>query len=287
LTLAELIARTEKRFRTARLYYGHGTTNARDEAVFLVLRALRLPFTQPLSEPVSVRSATRIEALVRERIEKRIPAAYLLREAWLDGERFYVDRRVIVPRSHIAFMLHELPAPSTVLDLCTGSGCLAALAARAFPRARVTAADLSAAALAVARRNVGKRVRLVQSDLFAKVAGSFDLIVTNPPYVTTRAMRALPAEYRYEPGLALAAGSDGLDIVRRILAEAPARLNPGGLLVCEVGDGRKAVERAYPRLRLRWPRDEVFILEAPRKARAARTPAMRARASRAGPLRAP
>jgi ribosomal protein L3 glutamine methyltransferase len=285
LNLRELIEKTERRFKAARLHYGHGTENARDEAVFLVLRALRLPFTQPLSAPVSLRSAARVEVLVKKRIEQRIPAAYLLKEAWLDGERFYVDRRVIVPRSHVAFMLQDLPAPKTVLDLCTGSGCLAALAARAFPRARVTATDLSAAALAVARRNVGRRIRLVQSDLFAKVTGSFDLIVTNPPYVTTRAMRALPAEYRYEPGMALAAGSDGLDIVRRILAEAPARLNPGGLLVCEVGDGRKAVERAYPRLRLRWPRDEVFVLEAPRKARAARMPATRGRASREGSLR--
>ena len=279
MTLAELIARTEKRFKAARLHYGHGTANARDEAAFLVLRALRLPFSRPLSEPVSVRSAARVESLVKRRIAERIPAAYLLREAWLDGQRFYVDRRVIIPRSHIAFMLKELPEPKTVLDLCTGSGCLAVLATRAFPRARVTASDLSADALAVARRNVGRRIRLVQSDLFDKVKGSFDLIVTNPPYVTTRSMRRLPAEYRYEPGLALAAGSDGLDIVRRILAEAPARLNPGGRLICEVGDGRKAVERAFPRLRLRWPRDEVFVLEAPKTAGASQTRARRARAS--------
>ena len=279
MTLGELIAATEKRFKAARLHYGHGTGNARDEAAFLILRALRLPFSQHLGEPVSVRSAARIEALVRRRIEQRIPAAYLLREAWLDGRRFYIDERVIVPRSHIAFMLKDLPTPKSVLDLCTGSGCLAVLAARAYPRACVTASDLSADALAVARRNVGRRVRLVRSDLFEKLSGRFDLILTNPPYVTARAMRALPPEYRHEPGLALAAGSDGLEVVRRILAQAPAHLNPGGLLVCEVGDGRKAVERAYPRLPLVWPRDEVFILEAARTAASPRTRARRAAAA--------
>jgi ribosomal protein L3 glutamine methyltransferase len=279
LTLGELIGETEKRFKAARLHYGHGTDNARDEAAFLILRALRLPFTQDLRDTVGKRSATRIESLVEKRIRQRIPAPYLLREAWLDGERFYVDERVIVPRSHIAFMLKDLPTPKSVLDLCTGSGCLAVLAARAFPRARVTASDLSADALGVARRNVRRRVRLVRSNLFEKLPGSFDLIVTNPPYVTAKAMRELPPEYRHEPGLALAAGSDGLEVVRRILAEAPAHLNPGGLLVCEVGDGRKAVERAYPRLPLFWPRDEVFILEAARMAGSPRTRARRAAAA--------
>lgn len=278
MTLQELIRATEQRFKAARLHYGHGTENARDEAAFLVLRALRLPFTSDLSRDASVRSAARIESLAKARIEKRIPVAYLLKEAWLDGERFYIDDRVLIPRSHIAFMLKDLPRPASVLDLCTGSGCLAVLAARAFPRARVTASDLSKDALAVARRNIANRgIRLVQSDLFDKVTGSFDLIVTNPPYVTAKAMRELPPEYRHEPGLGLAAGRDGLDIVRRILAGAPAHLNPGGRLVCEVGDGRKAVERAYPRLPLIWPRDEVFILEAARTARAPRTPARRAR----------
>jgi ribosomal protein L3 glutamine methyltransferase len=263
LTLGELINETEKRFKAARLHYGHGTENARDEAAFLVLRALRLPFSSDLQRSVSVRSATRIDALAERRIRERIPVAYLLREAWLDGERFYVDERVIVPRSHIAFMLKDLPAPKSVLDLCTGSGCLAVLAARAYPRARVTASDISREALAVARKNVAgrPRIRLVQSDLFDRLAGRFDLIVSNPPYVTARAMRSLPPEYRHEPGLALGAGSDGLEVVRRILAAVPAHLNPGGRLICEVGDGRKAVERAYPRLRLAWPRDEVFILE--------------------------
>ena len=276
MTLEKLIEQTEKRFKAARLHYGHGTSTARDEAAFLVLRGLGLPFDADLNRSVDPR---KLENLIRRRIDKRIPAAYLLREAWLDGQRFYVDRRVIVPRSHIAFMLKNLPAPRTVLDLCTGSGCLAALAARAFPRARVTASDLSADALAVARRNVPRSVKLVRSDLFDKLPGSFDLILANPPYVASKAMRSLPAEFRHEPGLALAAGSDGLDIVRRILAEAPAHLNPGGLLVCEVGAGRKALERAFPRLPLRWPRDEVFVLQAARTARGSRAPATRARAA--------
>jgi ribosomal protein L3 glutamine methyltransferase len=279
LTLGELIAATVKRFKAARLHYGHGTDNAHDEAAFLVLRTLRLPFTHDLGQTVGKRSAARIELLAGRRIRERIPLPYLLREAWLDGERFYVDERVIIPRSHIAFMLKDLPTPKSVLDLCTGSGCLAVLAARAFPRARVTASDLSADALAVARRNVGRRVRLVRSNLFEKLSGRFDLILTNPPYVTARAMRGLPPEYRHEPGLALAAGSDGLEVVRRILAQAPAHLNPGGLLVCEVGGGRKALERAYPRLPLVWPRDEVFILEAARTAASPRTRARRAAAA--------
>ena len=274
MKLEKLIEKTARRFNAAKLHFGHGTDNAHDEAAFLVLRGLGLAFDTDLSGPAD---PSRIEKLVQRRIEERIPAAYLLKEAWLDGERFYVDQRVIVPRSHIAFLLKDLPTPKTVLDLCTGSACLAVLAARAFPRARVSAADISRDALAVARRNVGRRIRLIQSDLFDGVRGTFDLIVANPPYVTSRAMRALPAEYRYEPGLALAAGSDGLDVIHRIIGEAPARLNAGGMLVCEVGDRRAALERAYPRLRLRWPQPEVFILAASRTAGASRTPPRRTR----------
>jgi ribosomal protein L3 glutamine methyltransferase len=262
LTLAQLIAKTQKRFKAARLHYGHGTENAHDEAAFLVLRALRLPFSQNLADTISERSATRIESLVRQRIEKRVPVAYLLKEAWLDGERFYVDRRVIVPRSHIAFMLKDLPTPRTVLDLCTGSGCLALLAARAFPRARVTAADISADAIAVARKNIAQRhIRLVQSDLFDRLTGPFDLILTNPPYVPAASMKRLPAEYRWEPGLALGAGRDGLDIVRRILAQARDRLSANGVLLCEVGEARRALEKAYPGLPFTWPAESVFRLE--------------------------
>ncbi len=263
MTLAQLIAKTEKRFKAGRLHYGHGTDNARDEAAFLVLRALRLPFSQDLGDTVGKRSAATIESLVERRIRQRIPVPYLLREAWLDGERFYVDERVIIPRSHIAFLLKELPAPKTVLDLCTGSGCLAVLAARAFPRARVTASDISPAALAVARRNLARhrRIRLVRSDLFEALPGRFDLILANPPYVPARSMKRLPAEYRHEPALALGAGADGLDIVRGILAQAAAHLAGGGRLICEVGEARPALEKAFPRLPFTWPGESVFRLE--------------------------
>jgi len=275
LTLGELIARTERRLRAARLHYGHGAGNAHDEAAWLVLRGLGLPFdADPNAE---AKGEERIERLIEKRIRERVPLAYLLGEAWLDGLAFHVDRRVIIPRSHIPFVLKELPiAPRRILDLCTGSGCLAILAARAFPRARVDAADLSAPALAVARKNVlrhrlGKRLRLVRSDLFDCLrAERYDLIISNPPYVTTASMRGLPPEYRYEPGIALAGGRDGLALVSRIVAAAPAHLNPGGLLVCEVGDGRRAVERAYPRLPLTWPMEEVFLLSSARSSRLSR-----------------
>ena len=263
MKLGELIEQTARRLKQARLDYGHGTDNARDEAAFLVLRGLGLPFDADLNR--SARPAA-IEALIKKRIEKRIPAPYLLNEAWLDGVPFYVDRRVIVPRSHIAFLLKGLRvAPRRILDLCTGSGCLAILAARAFPEARVDAADISSAALAVAARNVrqhklGKRVRLVQSDLFEELKGRYDLIISNPPYVSTPAMRRLPPEYRYEPGIALAAGNQGLDIIRRLLQDAAAHLEPRGLLVCEIGENRRALERAYPSVAFEWPQDEVFKL---------------------------
>jgi ribosomal protein L3 glutamine methyltransferase len=284
LTLGELIRATERRLRAAKLHYGHGTGTAHDEAAWLVLRGLGLAFDANLDQPAD---AGRVDALVERRIRERIPAAYLLGEAWLDGVPFHVDRRVIIPRSHIPFVLRRMRvAPRRILDLCTGSGCLAILAARAFPRARVDAADISPAALAVARKNVSRhrlegRIRLVRSDLFDALAReTYDLIVSNPPYVTTRAMRTLPPEYRYEPGIALAGGRDGLELVSRILAEAPSHLSPGGMLVCEVGDGRAALERAYPRLPLLWPQAEVFMLEASRRPVASQRPPKPARARR-------
>jgi ribosomal protein L3 glutamine methyltransferase len=261
VTLRELIADAERRFRSARLHYGHGTGNARDEAAFLVLRSLRLPFDADLDRTVPATAAKRVESLIRRRIEERKPVAYLLREAWLDGVPFYVDERVIVPRSHIAFLLRDLPAPKRLLDLCTGSGCLAALAARTFPKAKVVASDVSAEALAVARKNVGRRVRLVRSDLFDALGGErFDLILSNPPYVDAPAMKRLPAEYRHEPRLALAAGGDGLALVRRILAQAKEHLTARGVLLCEVGESRRALQRAYPALPFRWPHASVFML---------------------------
>jgi len=208
-----------------------------------------------------------------------MPAAYITREAWLGEFRFYVDERAIVPRSHVAELIGTafaawLPHPERVertLDLCTGSGCLAVLLAHAFPAARVDAVDLSADALDVAKQNVdgyglAQQVRLVRSDLFAELAGErYDLVVSNPPYVTEAAMQALPAEYRKEPALALAGGADGLDIVRRIVAQASVYLRPRGLLVVEVGAGRAAVERAWPEVEFTWPEtagggDRVFLV---------------------------
>jgi len=280
LKLGTLIRQTERRLRAARLHYGHGTDNPRDEAAFLVLRGLGLPFDADLE-----RSARpeRVEPLIRKRIEERIPAAYLLNEAWLDGVRFYVDRRVIVPRSHIAFLFKRVRVrPKRVLDLCTGSGCLAILAARAFPEARVDASDVSRDALAVAARNVRshkRRIRLIRSDLFQNIEGRYDLILSNPPYVSTPSMRKLPPEYRHEPGLALGGGRDGLQFVSQILAGAAQHLTPKGMLMCEIGENRKALERAYPSTNFSWPRDEVFTLTRARTRGASRIASRPSRAA--------
>lgn len=286
MTRAELIARAARRLARAPLSYGHGTDNPRDEAAWLVLRGLGLPFDAPLDRVVPASGIAKVEALVQRRVAGRIPTAYLLQEAWLDGVPFHVDERVIVPRSHIAALLRDpllgKRSYERILDLCTGSGCLAILAARAFPSARVDAADISPEALAVARRNVarhrlGRRVRLVQSDVFSALRGErYDLIVTNPPYVSARAMAALPAEYRHEPPVALAGGSDGLDLVERILREAPAHLAADGLLVCEVGDGRARARRRFASLALSWPAPEIFLYRPARSAAAARRNATRA-----------
>ena len=259
----------ERRLRAARLEYGHGTLNPRDEAAYLTLHALKLPIDSPprdLARTVSVLKAQRARRLIDRRIRERKPSAYLTKEAWLGDFRFYVDERVIVPRSHIADLLQENLAPwvsrpenvGAALDLCTGSGCLAVLLARRFQHARVDAADISSAALAVARINVGqyrlgKRIRLVKSDLFSALRGRrYDLIACNPPYVTAAAMRRLSREHRHEPRMALAGGPDGLDLVRSILAQAAAHLRPRGILVMEVGSGRRRVERAFPRVDFTW-----------------------------------
>lgn len=243
----------------------------RDEAAYLVLHALKLPVDASeriLARPVSLDDAGRARDLFDRRIRSRKPAAYLTREAWLGRHRFYVDERVIVPRSHIAGLLDEKLAPwiarprriSNALDLCTGSGCLAIVLARAFPSARVDATDLSSAALEVARINVrrhrlGGRVRVLRSDLYSALRGRhYDLIVCNPPYVTAQAMHRLPHEYRYEPRMALSGGGrDGLELVRAILQGAARHLRPGGILVMEVGDGRPRVEHAFPGIEFIWP----------------------------------
>lgn len=265
-----------------RLAFGHGTTNAFDEAVYLTLHSLKLPLDQ-LEPHLELRPTTRqlakVLRLFDRRMRERKPAAYLTREAWLEDFRFYVDERVIVPRSHIAGLLREDLAPwisgpgqvRAALDLCAGSGCLAIMLALRFARARVDAADISRDALSVARRNVAayalrSRIQLIQSDLFAALGGKrYDLIVSNPPYVRTAAMRRLPHEYRREPQLALAGGNDGLEVIRVILREAAVHLNPGGLLVVEAGHNRARVERVFPRLAFTWPgtsggNDCVFLL---------------------------
>lgn len=268
-TVRDLLRFAVSRFNEAGLVYGHGTHNAYDEAAYLVLHSLHLPLDtlEPfLDARLTPRELDRLLRVVEERVNHRLPAAYITHEAWLGEFRFYVDQRVIVPRSFIAELLGGQLAPwvadpaavGSVLDLCTGSGCLAILSAHAFPAAAVDAADLSADALDVARRNVEdygleQRVRLVRSDLFGGLEGRrYDLIVSNPPYVNADAMAALPPEYRHEPQLALASGEDGLDAVRAIISGAAAHLTEDGLLVMEIGHNRAALEEAFPRLGFTW-----------------------------------
>jgi ribosomal protein L3 glutamine methyltransferase len=265
VTLGDFFRLAERRFRAARLAYGHGTTNARDEAAFLVLEALRLPI-HDIAPWLALRPTpaerTRLRTLIDARISLRLPAPYLLGAAYMHGARFHVDRRALIPRSFIGDMLADggvpIGTPRRILDLCTGSGCLAVLAALAFPQARIDAVDLSAGALALAQRNVathrlGDRITLHWGDLFAPIGKErYDLIISNPPYVDAGGMAKLPPEYRHEPRLALAAGKDGLDLARRILDEAPRHLTKNGSLLCEVGRGRQALERTYPRLPFVW-----------------------------------
>jgi ribosomal protein L3 glutamine methyltransferase len=267
-TVAEAWEETESAFRRARLHYGHGTHNARDEAAWLICHAARIDFDElsaRLDDRIDAAVLRRIRSLAARRVMSREPLAYLLREAWLGPYRFYVDRRVIVPRSFIAELMPAGLRPwltgrrvKRILDLCTGSGCLAIVAALAYPQARVDGLDLSAPALVVAKRNVvhyrlRRRVRLLRSDLFAAVPGErYDLIVCNPPYVKDASMRKLPEEYRHEPALALTGGCDGLDLVRHILDEAPQHLSTSGVLVVEIGHNRAALERAYSRMPFTW-----------------------------------
>lgn len=280
VTLRDVLRWAVSRFNAAGLHFGHGTQNAFDEAVWLILHALHLPHErlEPfLDARLTGEERTAVGQLLERRIAERIPAAYLTQEAWLGEYRFHVDERVLVPRSHIAgLLLEDALAPwidadrvAEALDLCTGSGCLAVLLGLTFPGARIDAVDLSEDALAVARRNVADygleaRIALHRSDLFAALEGRrYDLIVSNPPYVTAAAMRCLPPEYRHEPALALAAGEDGLDVVRRLLYDAGKHLRPRGLLVVEVGSGRAALEQAFPALPFTWPEasgEAVFLL---------------------------
>lgn len=257
------------RFNAAKLFFGHGSDNAHDEAAYLILHTLHLPLDQ--MEPFLDARLTQSELygvlnIIEQRVEQRIPAAYLTHLAFLGDFSFYVDERVIVPRSFIAELLREQLAPwvddpemvTAVLDLCTGSGCLAILAAHAFPNALVEGADLSPDALDVARRNVEdyglqNQIELIASDLFDNLQGrTYDLIISNPPYVDAPSVAALPQEYLHEPKLALGSGEDGLDATRIILEQAAQHLNPGGLLVVEIGHNRDALEVAYPDLPFTW-----------------------------------
>lgn len=283
-TLRDWLRYAITRFNKAAIVYGHGTSGALDEAAFLILRTLDLPPDQ--LEPWLDARLTRdervaIAALIRSRVETRTPAPYLLNEAWIRGHKFYVDERVIVPRSYIGELLDQglsaaVPdagAVERVLDLCTGGGSLAIMAALAFPNATVDAVDISLDALAVARRNVADygledRIRLIDSDLFQALQGErYDLIITNPPYVDAEAVAAFPPEYKAEPVLAHAGGVDGLDLVRRILADAPAHLTPEGTIVVEIGRGRDSLEQELPHLPFLWldteeSEGEVFALNA-------------------------
>lgn len=284
VTLRDFLRWAVSRFNEAGLHFGHGTQNAYDEAAYLLLHSLHLPHDriEPFLDAALTESERQtVFALLERRIRERIPAAYLTREAWLGDFPFYVDERVIVPRSHIGELLLDDPlapwigdpaAVGSALDLCTGSGCLAILLAHAFPNARIDAADISADALEVAARNVadyelGDRIELIRSDLFDGLSGrNYDVIISNPPYVTGESMRTLPAEYRHEPELALASGEDGLNAVRGILASAHAHLKLNGVLVVEVGGNREIVEEAFPRLSFTWLESKsgegmVFLLQ--------------------------
>ena len=279
-----MITAQSARLKQAGVSFGHGTTNAFDEAAWLVLAALGLPLDaleERAQHELSADDEAKAIALVGERIATRRPAAYLTKEAWLQNVPFYVDERVIVPRSFIAELLADGEGEGTldawlsdrtqrVLDLCTGNGSLAVIAAMAYPEVSVDACDISDNALAVARINVDKhgldkRIRLFQSDLLDAARGPYDLIVCNPPYVNSESMAALPPEYRAEPALALAGGADGMDLVRRILRDAPKQLSEIGVLVLEIGHERRHFERAFPKAEVAWlptsaGDDEVLLM---------------------------
>ena len=261
-------------FRAAKVVHGHGTTSATDEAAFLILEALHLPVDDInpwLDARLLEAEKQTLARLIRARIETRMPAAYLVKRAYIHGMPFYVDERVIVPRSYIgelmftgifggdeAALIEDTSIVTSVLDLCTGSGCLAIIAGGIFPDAEVDAADLSADALEVARINVDEhdvanRVNLLHGDLFEAVEGrTYDLIISNPPYVAGGEVQAFPPEYGHEPAMAHLGGEDGLDLVRRILGEAADHLNPGGGLLCESGTGRERLVDDYPQLDFLW-----------------------------------
>ena len=283
-TVRDLLRYAVTRFNTEQLFFGHGSSNALDEAAYLILHTLKLPLDQldPFLDarllPEEIASVMRV---IERRSKDRVPAAYITNEAWLGAYRFYVDERVIVPRSFIAELIPQHFSPWIqdpealvhALDLCTGSGCLPILLADAFPNAQIDAVDISADALAVARKNVDEyqlqdRINLVESDLYTQLPlRKYDLIISNPPYVNSGSMSKLPQEYLREPQLALAGGEDGMDLVRKIVAGAAERLTPEGVLVVEIGNERAFAEAAFPELELTWLTtsagdDMVFLVTA-------------------------
>ena len=281
-TIRDWLRFTVSRFEEAGIFFGHGTANAYDEAVWLVMSALHLPhdtLENFLDAVITEVERKRLAHLIERRITDRTPTAYLLREAWLRGYRFYVDERVIVPRSFIAELLDDGLSPwieypemvESAADICTGSGCLGILLADAFPNADIDVVDISPDAIAVANINIAnyslqERVQAVQSDMFTALAGkTYDLIISNPPYVDAESMAALPQEYRNEPQLALGSGDAGLDHTHTLLREAPRFLNDGGLLIVEIGHNRDTLLEAYPELTFTWLEVEagdefVFLL---------------------------
>ncbi len=282
-TLRDLLRFAVSQFNKAGLYFGHGSANAYDEAAYLILKTLYLPLDQLepfLDARVTDAECKQVLEIIERRVKDRIPAAYLTHEAWLGDFSFYVDERVIIPRSFIAELLQTQLAPwisdsdhvTAALDLCTGSGCLAILLAHAFDNAHIDAADISPHALAVAQKNVQDyglehRIGLIESDLFSALQGKrYDLIISNPPYVNAESMQQLPQEYRHEPENALASGEDGLDATRQILQQAARHLTDDGILVVEIGHNRDALEQAFPQLPFTWLEtsagDEfVFLLQ--------------------------
>ena len=281
ITPRQLIDWALEQFEASDLYYGHGTDNAYDEAVFMVLRSLDIPFDVAdnlLNHPLDASAIDKVVSLINERISTRKPAAYLLNEAWFAGLPFFVNEHVLVPRSPFAELIAERFSPwcdadnvKSILDIGTGSGCIAIASALAFPDAKVDAVDISADALAVARRNIERhelqqRVTLFQSDLFDEIKDrQYDLIIANPPYVDDEEMAALPAEYQHEPLLGLHAGQDGLDIVKRILESAADHLTERGVIAVEVGNSQHALSEQYPDVPFLWLEFEhggegVFLL---------------------------
>ena len=273
-TIRDFLRFAVSSFRQAKLAHGHGASTALDEAAFLILETLRLPVNDInpwLDARLTTSERQAIADLIRERITTRKPAAYLVNRTYIHGVPFYVDERVIVPRSYIGELMFsglfsgdgyklidDPDAIGSVLDLCTGSGCLAILAAGQFPQATIDATDASEAALEVARINLQEhdlshRINILHGDLWDPVEGAtYDLIITNPPYVAEAEMAAFPGEYAHEPAMAHSGGEDGLDIVRRIIEGAAAHLNPGGGLICEIGTGRAILEADYPHLDFLW-----------------------------------